>query len=139
MKPLRHCGAVFGILFLMVSFVCDGQVNKLAVKAAITIVKPDARTVWTIGKRAVVSWKKLGVMGSQVKIGLVPESRRLNRDTVKPVFRPAHIIVYSTDHDGEYSFTVPKTIRPGRYVVIMVTIDHKVRASSSGFRINEGG
>ncbi len=142
MKPLWNGSAVFGMLFFVVSFISDGQVvtkgetvSKPQLKAAITIVKPNAQTVWTIGKRAVVTWRKLGVMGSQVKIGLVPESRRLDRKTVKPVFRPAHIIVHSTENDGEHSFMVPKAIRPGRYVVIMATIDHKVRAASSGFLI----
>lgn len=134
MKLHDYGGLVIGLLALL-SSIANAQVGDLVLKPTIIITKPDAETVWTVDHRAVITWNTRGAMSKQVRIGLVPQGRVPGQKKVKPVFRPAHIISSGTPNDGEYSFTVPGVIKPGRYVVVVATSDGKVRTASSGFRI----
>ena len=111
---------IFFILFISVFFI--GVINA----ASITVDKPNASSTWYIGDTYTIYWTKNGQMDDMVRI-------RLKEKNCGPV---KEIIVTNTDNDGKYyPFTIPASVQPGTYSIIVRTMDGDVWGCSKNFRI----
>ena len=110
-------------LILVISVFFIGVINA----ASITVDKPNASTTWYIGDTYTIYWTAKGEMDGFVRIRL----KEKDCGAVKV------IIVNNTDNDGKYyPFTIPATVQPGQYSIIVRTMDGLTWGCSKNFTID---
>jgi len=88
--------------------------------ASITVTSPAGGETWGKSGRHEIRWESDGVRGS-VKIELVGSQGK------------AFTLIRQTLNNGKYSFSVPRTVKPGDYKVRITSSDGKVTGESAAF------
>ena len=118
----RHRAATSAALFL-ISF------PALLICQSLNITSPSSGTSWYTGKTYNITWVKTGNMNNQIKIRLFDRS-----GTTKVMD-----IVNSAPNNGQFQWTVPRTVNSGQYVIRVRTVDGAIWNQSTPFTIQKGG
>ncbi len=89
----------------------------------ITVTSPRSGDTWRIGETHAVTWARSGAMDDEVKILLFQGGARES------------VIADRVPNSGSFSWTIPASVEPGRYVIRVRTIDTAVRDDSDEFTI----
>jgi hypothetical protein len=95
----------------------------LDTSAEIEVTSPKADEEICLGKNMRISWKRTGIMDDRVKITLFRRQKK------------QYTISSSTANDGNFSWTIPVTVTPAGYRVIVRTLDGKVSGSTGHIRV----
>lgn len=129
---------MFGIGILLYSQVLKRPVKQMSIKRAITVQDPGPQTVWTIGKPVTIQWRATGPKMEFLQIMLFPA--KVAGLHVRP---PADVrvrrivIAAKTRNRGSFAWTVPKSVKPGSYTVVVANLDNTVRGKSPLFKIKD--
>ncbi len=110
-----NTNAVFFALMMTFSGAALGQ--------TIAVTSPGSDVTWRIGETHAVTWTRSGAMDDNVKILLFQGGARES------------VIADRVPNSGSFSWTIPASVNPGRYVIRVRTIDAAVRDDSDEFSV----
>lgn len=87
----------------------------------ITVTAPALNAKWCLGQPYTITWTSAGAVGATVSIRL--------RQGSTP------IVIADTDNDGSFLWTVPATLAPGTYTILIRNADRSAEGTSPAFSI----
>ncbi len=96
--------------------------------AKITVTQPNTNVTWKPGETHLIQWTHTSPMDQRVWIKLFPNHEGLS----------IYSIINFTENDGSYSWTVPGSVPPGEYQLILRTIDSQVVCEGPNVNIGSG-
>ena len=103
--------------------------RNLGRKKVITINNPIQSSVWKTGFSYTIRWSLPGDT-SLLSISLIPQQNRATGLMITP-------ITAKTNNDGNYLWKIPGTIKSGKYIIRISTLNGKIFGNSKGFEIRK--